>query len=285
MILNYKITISPFCKEEVISLFDAIATQIGLYQRARIFLDLRNGPVYFVPLNAVYSIILNEESGYLKNPFNAAEAAFMINQWKREGQIERVFLEDQTEDKIVESHLHDSAVLFERVEAFDLLKNFTLDNLSEADYITLQKLLNIESQYHEIKLPNIEFCCIELSKGGEILIDGEPYPIENLKEKIRAIELEFLCKFQDKHDYNLNDLIDLLGPTILDECYCFFNPDSTKQDYSNYKIRLLEWFFQLEYKYLYTYTGTNYVVRKLLSSINAQRIILPADYFRDFRKL
>lgn len=285
MTLNYIITISPFCEMDVIHFFDAIATKIKLYRKAKVFFDLRDGPLVFIPLNTKYSLILNENTGYLHDRYTATEAAIMIDKWEREGQIDKTFVVDNSCEKTIERNLSYSGVCFEKIESMNLKKIFSLDCISGFDYMLLAQMFDFEKRRYRIELPNFYFASIVLTKTSTVLLNGEEIMLTDLEKKIKTIELQFLSESQDTEDYSVNDLIELLGPTVMDEFQCYFNPMAKKSDYQEYKQNLLTWFLELDYHELSTYSGTNYVVGMLLAAINANKIILPKDYFKFFSKI
>lgn len=267
--------ISPLCDDNVINYFDAIATAIRLYDRAKVFLDLRNGPLRFISMNTPYSIIFDENTGDLRDDYY--NAILTLSQLMKIKQIERVFVAENSNK--VRENMCCSGIVFESLESLSLNKEFSVENLSFFDCDFILKIIASERTAMSIKIPNMEINLIQLEPNGKILINQEYVSLNNIEQKIREIEL---CSLREKtvsETQYLNQLLDFFGAAITDDYYCYLNPRATLEDYSNYKVRLVKWFFQLQYSDLSNYSGNNCVVERLLSCINTDSVILPKDYF------
>lgn len=274
MIPSYKITISPLCSDEVVNYFDAIATVMRLYDKAKVFLDLRDGPLHFIPMNTAYAVVLNEKTGDLHTDFYSA--ALMLTQLHEIHQIERVFV---TQDAVeICEQMRCSGVTFEVLENLSLNKGFSVDALSYFDCDFLLKIISAERNALPIKVPNLKIHYIDLTQNGEILVDGDIVKLENIEERIKEIEKESLQKNTEEKKH-LGELLDFFGSAITDDYYCYCNPNATLNEYSEYKVRLVKWFLQLKYSDLANYAGNNCFVEKLLACVNIDSIILPSDYF------
>lgn len=278
MVPCYKIMISPLCDEDIVNLFDGIATSLRLYSKAKVFLDLRDGPLRFLSLNTAYTLVVNEFTGDLSDETSAAAAAVLISPMIDVKQIDRVLVDGQSLQ--VKENLYCSGIFFESTDSFLLDKEFSLNTLTQADCCTLEQFTLADRRSLEIKLPNLKPCLIELKADGSIEIDGEEVSLENFEKHIKLLEIAHLQAELDKRETdNMSHLADFYGATILDDLYCYLNPDANMEQYKEYKLRLIEWFFQLKYSELLNYSGNNTAVGQLLASINDDLIILPYDYF------
>ena len=278
MVPCYKIMISPLCDEDIVNLFDGIVTSLRLYSKAKVFLDLRDGPLRFLSLNTSYILIINEATGDLADERSAAAAAALLCPMLEVKQIDRILVDGPSSQ--VKENLYCSGIFFESTDSFVLDKEFSLNNLTQSDCCALEQFTLADRRSMEMRLPNLKPYVIELNADGVITIDGEEVSLENFEKHIKLLEIAHLqAELNNRETDNMNHLADFYGATILDDLYCYLNPDANMEQYKDYKLRLIEWFFELKYSDLLNYAGTNTSVGRLLASINDDLVILPFDYF------
>lgn len=273
---HYKITISPLCDDVVIDYFDAIASAIRLYEKAVVFLDMRGDkPIRFIAMNTPYSVLMDEKSGGENADYTSVGR--MLCHMKDVNQIKRVIVDSMTSS--IALKLNTSGLTIESLQSLSLDKEFSLDTLSWSDYKFIEHIVMTDDNKSEYKLPNITIHTIDILDDNSIVIDGVYVELPDIEKHIKNIERKSLDEEDTSEITYLNELCLLFGASVVDDFYCYFNPDAKYAEYSGYKMRLVEWFFELTYTDLANYSGNNNIVCSLLSMINNNLIILPKDYF------
>lgn len=231
-----------------------LATAAGLYKISDVVLDASESNNICFPLNTSYTLVLSSLTAGIEDP----SLADGLEEFYQKKQVLGVCLKDNCEAFMKQALNHFYPV--DSYNALDLLKEFSLDNLSRNDIFLLREFLQI-GVYPPfyINLPRISEVLI-LNENGSLLYGEKEILNPSLKDLTEfityAIEKETILDIE--YANLISDLNKEITPVYFDKNIDIFNKNVTSEIIINYKKRFINYFKQLfKEKQQHRYLGFN----------------------------